>query len=168
VPTVERVRALAAPPGTVWAVVGDLHRFAAWWPRTERVEGVTEEGFTFVLRTPKGKIVRADHRLVASEPERRLAWSLVALGTPWERLVRTSDTEVRLAPDGAGTEVTLAGVRRLRGINWLGGWAVRKAMVREYDVALENLAALLGDPAGAGSLAEPPGGASPAGSQDGA
>jgi uncharacterized protein YndB with AHSA1/START domain len=143
VPTVERVRVLAAPLETVWQVVGDPHRFAAWWPRTERVEGVTDDGFTFVLRTPKGKIVRADHRIVASEPERRLAWTLVALGTPFERLVRTSDTEVRLAPDGAGTQVTLVGVRRLRGINWLGGWTIRKAMQREYAVALENLARIV-------------------------
>jgi hypothetical protein len=135
----------------VWAVVGDLHRFAAWWPRTERVEGVTDDGFTFVLRTPKGKLVRADHRVVASEPERRLAWSLVALGTPFERFVRSSQTEVRLAPDGHGTEVTLVGVRRLLGINRLGGWAVRKAMEREYAVALDNLAALVVDPAGGAS-----------------
>jgi uncharacterized protein YndB with AHSA1/START domain len=143
VPTVERVRVLAAPPEAVWKVVGDPHRFAAWWPRTERVEGVTEDGFTLVLRTPKGKIVRADHRIVASEPARRLAWGLVALGTPFERLVRTSETEVRLAPDGAGTEVTLVGVRRLRGINWLGGWAIRKAMEREYAIAVENLARIV-------------------------
>jgi uncharacterized protein YndB with AHSA1/START domain len=143
VTSVERVRTVPAPPAAVWGVVGDPHRFAAWWPRTDRVEGVTDDAWTFVLRTPKGKLVRADHRLVASEPERRLAWSLVALGTPFERFVRSSDTEVRLAPDGDGTQVTVAGRRRLRGINRLGGWAVRRAMVREYDVALENLAALL-------------------------
>jgi uncharacterized protein YndB with AHSA1/START domain len=139
---VQRVRTVPAPPAVVWAVVGDPHRFAAWWPRTDRVEGVTEEAWTFVLRTPKGKLVRADHRLVASEPERRLAWSLVALGSPFERFVRVSDTEVRLAPDGDGTRVTVAGKRSLRGLNRLGGWTMRQAMVREYDVALENLAAI--------------------------
>jgi uncharacterized protein YndB with AHSA1/START domain len=143
---VERSRTVPAPPAAVWAVVGEPRRFGEWWPRTERVEGVTDDAWTFVLRTPKGKLVRADHRRVAGEPERRLAWSLVALGTPFERLVRSSDTEVRLAPEAGGTRVTVAGRRQLRGLNRLGGWAVRKAMAREYDVALDNVAQIVADP----------------------
>jgi uncharacterized protein YndB with AHSA1/START domain len=139
--TVERVRRMPAPPAAVWAVVADPSRFPAWWPRTERVEGVAEDAWTLVLRTPKGRGVRVDHRLAASEPERRRAWTLVVAGTPFERVVRESSTEVRLAPDGDGTAVTLAGTRRLRGINRLGAPLVRRALVRELDSALDNLAA---------------------------
>jgi uncharacterized protein YndB with AHSA1/START domain len=134
---------MAAPAAAVWKVVGDPQRLAAWWPRTERVEGATDDAWTLVLRSPKGKLVRADHRLVASEPERRRTWDLVVAGTPFERLVRDSQTEVRLAPDGEGTAVTLSGRRRLRGLNRLGAPAVRRAMAREFDAALDNLSRLL-------------------------
>jgi uncharacterized protein YndB with AHSA1/START domain len=140
--TVERARTVAAPPAAVWAVVGDPHRFPAWWPRTERAERVTEDAWTLVLRTPKGRAVRVDHRLAASEPERRRAWELVVAGTPFERVVRESTTDVRLAPDGEGTAVTLAATRSLRGINRLGAPLVRRALTRELDAALENLSSV--------------------------
>jgi uncharacterized protein YndB with AHSA1/START domain len=123
---VERSRSLAAPPAAVWAVISEPQRLAGWWPRTERVEGVTAEAWTLVLRSPKGKLVRADHRLTASELERRRAWELVVAGTPFERLVRDSQTELRLVPDADGTAVTLSGRRRLRGLNRLGAPAVRR------------------------------------------
>jgi uncharacterized protein YndB with AHSA1/START domain len=132
---VTRARTVAAAPAAVWAVVGDPHRFPAWWPHTERVEGVDEDAWTLVLRTPKGKAVRVDHRLATSEPGRRRAWALVVAGTPFERFVRESTTEVSLAPDSGGTAVTVAGMRRLRGINRLGTPIVRRAMVRELDAA---------------------------------
>jgi uncharacterized protein YndB with AHSA1/START domain len=140
---VSRARVVGAPPAAVWRVVGDPHRLPAWWPRTERVEGVGEDAWTLVLRTPRGRVVRADQRLVASEPERRRAWELVVAGTPFERLVRESSTEVLLAPDGSGTAVTLAGRRRLRGINRLGTPLVRRALARELDAALAALSDLV-------------------------
>jgi uncharacterized protein YndB with AHSA1/START domain len=140
---VSRTRVVGAPPAAVWAVVADPYRLPAWWPRAERVEGMSEGAWTVVLRTPRGRVVRADHRLVASEPSRRRSWELVVAGTPFERLVRESSTEVVLAPDGAGTAVTLAGRRRLRGLNRLGTPLVRRALARELQAALVSLAELV-------------------------
>jgi uncharacterized protein YndB with AHSA1/START domain len=137
---VERARTVAAPPEAVWALVADPHRLPAWWPRTERVEGVTEAGWTSVLRSPRGQIVRADQRLSASEPPRRRAWEQALAATPFERLLRESATEVRLEPAGDGTSVTLAARRRLRGLNRLGTPLLRRAMARELDEALATLA----------------------------
>ena len=140
---VERARTVAAPPEAVWALVADPHRLPAWWPRTERVEGVTEAGWTSVLRSPRGQVVRADQRLNASEPPRRRAWEQALAGTPFERLLRESATEVRLEPDGGGTSVTLAARRRLRGLNRLGTPLLGRAMARELDEALAALARVL-------------------------
>jgi uncharacterized protein YndB with AHSA1/START domain len=137
---------VGAPPAAVWAVVGDPYRLPSWWPRSERVEGAADAAWTLVLRTPRGRVVRADQRLVASEPERRQAWELVVAGTPFERLVRESSTEVRLAPAGAGTSVTLAGRQTLRGMNRLGTPLVRRALARELDAALAALAGVVAGP----------------------
>ena len=40
------------------------------------------------MRSDRGKVVRADYRVEAHEPPRRRAWSQVAGGTPFERLLR--------------------------------------------------------------------------------
>jgi uncharacterized protein YndB with AHSA1/START domain len=140
---VERARTVAAPPEAVWALVADPHRLPAWWPRVERVEGVVESGWTSVLRSPRGQVVRADQRLTASEAPRRRAWEQALADTPFERLLRESATEVVLAPDGDGTSVTLAARRRLRGLNRLGTPLLGRAMARELDQALESLSELL-------------------------
>jgi uncharacterized protein YndB with AHSA1/START domain len=140
---VERARTVAAAPETVWALVADPHRLPAWWPRVERVEGVVEAGWTSVLRSPRGQVVRADQRLTANEAPRRRAWEQALAGTPFERLLRESATEVLVQPDGDGTSVTLAARRRLRGLNRLGRPLLGRAMARELDQALDALARLV-------------------------
>jgi carbon monoxide dehydrogenase subunit G len=143
-PTARRSRTVAAPPERVWGTVGDPYHLPRWWPRVQRVEGVTDEHFTEVLGTDDGRSLRADFRVVASrEPERR-AWEQELAGTPFERLFTAASTEVSLAPEAAGTRVTLVVRQQLRGSARLGGFMVRRATRRVLDQALEALEALHG------------------------
>ena len=140
---VRRSRTVPVPLDDVWAVVGDPHHLPRWWPLTERVEAVDADAWTSVMRSATGKVVRADYRVEAHEPPRRRVWSQVLVGTPFERLLREHRTEVALAPDGAGTAVTLTVTHRGRGTARLGMWMVRKATRRRLDEALDRLGGAL-------------------------
>jgi carbon monoxide dehydrogenase subunit G len=143
-PTARRSRTVAAPPERVWGTVGDPYHLPRWWPRVQRVEGVTDEHFTEVLGTDDGRSLRADFRVVVSrEPERR-AWEQELAGTPFERLFSAASTEVSLTPEAAGTRVTLVVRQQLRGTARLGGFMVRRATRRVLDEALQALEALHG------------------------
>jgi carbon monoxide dehydrogenase subunit G len=145
VPTTRRSRTIGATPEQVWQTVSDPHHLPRWWPRVQRVEGVERERFTEVLVTDKGRSVRADFRVLeSSAPEVRRFCQEVE-GSPFERLLRSAETEVRLAPDGAGgTRVTLTIRQRLRGLGAFGGFLVRRATRRQADEALDGLARLHG------------------------
>jgi uncharacterized protein YndB with AHSA1/START domain len=140
---VTRSRTVPVPPADVWAVVGDPHHLPRWWPLTERVEAVDPEAWTSVLRSDRGKVVRADYRVEAHEPPSRRAWSQSLTGTPFERLLREHVTEVALAPAGDGTMVTLIVTQRGRGTARLGMWMMRAATRRRLDEALDSLAGTL-------------------------
>ncbi len=131
------------PLEAVWAVVGDPHHLPRWWPLTERVEAVDADAWTSVMRSDRGKVVRADYRVDAHEPPRLRAWSQVLAGTPFERLMREHRTEVALAPDGDGTSVTLSVTQRGRGTARLGMFMMRRATHRRLDEALESLSGTL-------------------------
>ncbi len=45
----------------------DPHHLPRWWPRVTRVEDVEDGAFTEVMRTRKGKFVRADFNLVRAD-----------------------------------------------------------------------------------------------------
>jgi uncharacterized protein YndB with AHSA1/START domain len=140
VPTTRRSRTIGATPEQVWRTVCDPHHLPRWWPRVQRVEGVDRERFTEVLATDKGRSVRADFRVLESRaPEvRRFRQELA--GSPFERLLRSAETTIRLAPDGAGaTRVTVEIRQRLRGMGTVGGFMVRRATRRVADEALEGL-----------------------------
>ena len=137
--TVRRSRTVPVPPDDVWAVVADPHHLPRWWPLTERVEAVDADAWTSVMRSDRGKVVRADYRVEASEPPRRLAWSQALEGTPFERLLREHRTEVALAPGGGGTVVTLTVTQRGRGTARLGMWMMRRATRQRLDDALDGL-----------------------------
>ncbi len=134
---------MTAPPEAVWAVVGDPFMLPRWWPLTERVESVDEDAWTSVLRSDRGRAVRADYRVEAHEPPRRRAWAQQLAGTPFERVFREIRTEVALAEAGADTEVTLTVEQRARGTAKLGGLMVRRATARRLDEALSGLEAVL-------------------------
>jgi uncharacterized protein YndB with AHSA1/START domain len=143
---VRRRRRVAAPLEQVWSIAADPYALSRWWPRTQRVEGVSERGWTSVLVTGGGRTVRADYRLVASEPVRLRSWALEVAGTPFEGLFAAAQTELSLRGDGAVTEVSLVLRERPRGWARFGGLVMRRAARRTLDDALSGLAALVERP----------------------
>jgi uncharacterized protein YndB with AHSA1/START domain len=144
VPTTRRARTLAASPEALWETVGDPHHLPRWWPRVARVEAVEAGRFTAALATDRGRTVRADFVVVASEPPVVRAWEQELAGTPFERVLAAARTEVRLGVDAAGTRVTLELRQRLRGMSQLGGFMLRRANRRLLDEALDALEGLHG------------------------
>lgn len=143
-PTTRVRRTVAPPPGQVWRVVGDPRQLPRWWPRAVRVERVTAEGFTLVLRSKEGRDVRADQRVIASSRPSRLAWALETAGTPFANVFAANEVEIRLDPaEGDGTRVTLEQRQRLRGAAKLGGFLVRGSARRHLKEALDGLEAAL-------------------------
>jgi uncharacterized protein YndB with AHSA1/START domain len=159
VPTARRSRTIAAPIEELWALVGDPHHLPRWWPRVTRVEDVEDDAFTEVMRTRKGKTVRADFNIVECDPAAHvLTWAQRLQGTPFARLLSAAETEVRLAEravpparggadaggagvaDRARTEVTLELRQTLTGFfPRFGGFMVRRAAAETLDEALDGL-----------------------------
>jgi uncharacterized protein YndB with AHSA1/START domain len=143
-----RRRRLDATPGDVWPVVSDPYHLPRWWPRTQRVENVTDADgkgrkWTQVLETRDGRGVRADFRCLSSATPERYVFEQLIEGTPFERILRSSRTEIRLAPEGAGTQVTLASEQKLRGLSRMGGFMMRRATGRNLSEALKGLERVL-------------------------
>jgi uncharacterized protein YndB with AHSA1/START domain len=135
-------RTLAAAQEDVWAVIADPSHLSRWWPRVTRVEGVDGERFTEVLTTAKGKPIRADFTVVASEPPHRALWRQDLEGTPFARVLAEAETELRLepGPGGEGTEVTLAVSETAHGMsNRLGTFLMRRAARQRLHEALDGL-----------------------------
>jgi uncharacterized protein YndB with AHSA1/START domain len=142
---VRRSRIVAAAPDDVWATVGDPYHLPRWWPRVERVELVQGDGFTQLLRTDKGRAVRADFRVLQSRRPELRRWRQEVEGTPFEGILAWSETEIRLAPHGGGgTRVELVQEQKMKGMARLGGFMVRRAARRALDGALDGLEALHG------------------------
>jgi uncharacterized protein YndB with AHSA1/START domain len=140
---VRRSRTVGAPVDDVWRIVRDPYHLPRWWPRTQRVEGVSSGGWTSVLVTDKGRSVRADYRVQASRPGERRRWSQEVEGTPFEKLFSEVVYEVALAPAEAGTAVGLEMQQKPRGWARFGGLMLRRAGRRQLDDALKALAGLL-------------------------
>ena len=151
-PTARRSRTIRAPAGELWEIVRDPHHLPRWWPRVERIEDVIDGAFTEVMRTSKGKVVRADFDLVSADERRRaMAWSQRVQGTPFGRLLKSAVTEVRLEPvgprseepvqaSGEATEVTIELRQVLNGVfPRLGARMVRRAACVTLDEALDGL-----------------------------
>ena len=137
---VARSRTLAAPVDAVWRVLEDPYALPRWWPLVRRVEGVSEAGWTMVLGKQGGRGVRADQRLEASEPPALRRWALDVPGSPFERVITASVIEARLAPAGAGAELTLELRQAPRGWARFGGFMLRRAGCRQLDEALAGMA----------------------------
>jgi hypothetical protein len=125
-------------------VIADPHHFPRWWPGVVRVEGVREDRFTQVYTTKRGRAVRMDFRLLASEPPEeggpaRVSFEQEVAGTPFERVLNESITEVALEPEDRATRVTIAQQQKLRGYSRTGGWLLRRATGRRLAEALEGL-----------------------------
>jgi uncharacterized protein YndB with AHSA1/START domain len=138
-PTARRTRTLTATPEEVWAVVADPDHLPRWWPRVGRVESVAAERWTKVMKTSKGKVIRADERLVDQEPLHRRVWTQDLDESPFERLFSEITTEVDLESQGEATAVTLSLRQRLRGLNRLGAPLARRAAGKLLEEALDGL-----------------------------
>jgi uncharacterized protein YndB with AHSA1/START domain len=135
----KRSRALGASAERVWDVVGDPYQLPRWWPRVTRVESVDEHAWTTILGSPRGRDVRADWRLVASEAPVRRRWAQELAGSPFERLFVQNEVEVRVE----GEQVTIEIEQRVRGWARLAPFIVRRAAKQVADEALDGLAAIL-------------------------
>ena len=143
-PVAKRNRVVAAAPERVWEVIEDPHHMPRWWPGVRRMEAVAEDRWTQVFITKRGRSVRADFRLLESEPLRRRSWEQEIPGTPFERVLSQSITDVTLEPVEGGTEVTISQRQRLRGSARTGGLMLRRATRRKLDEALDGLELLFG------------------------
>jgi uncharacterized protein YndB with AHSA1/START domain len=125
----------------LWEVVRDPHHLPRWWPRVARVEAVEGDAFTEVLKTDKGKFVRADFTLIASdETQRRLTWAQQLEGSPFARLLSAAETEVQLTAEGEATDVALELRQQLTGVfPRFGAYLVRRAATATLDEALDSL-----------------------------
>jgi carbon monoxide dehydrogenase subunit G len=139
-----RTRLIEAPAHAVWAVVADPHHFPRWWPGVVRMEGVHDDRFTQVYTTKRGRAVRMDFRMIASDPPEdggsaRVSFAQEVAGTPFERVLNQSVTQVAMEPEDRGTRVTIAQQQKLRGYSRTGGWMLRRATGRRLQEALEGL-----------------------------
>ncbi len=141
---VTRAREVAAPPEKVWGLVNDPERLPAWWPGLQRVEEATPATWTKVLRSPKGKTIRADYTRLEGRPPRWLVWRHEVSESPFERLLSESLLEFRMDDTGGGTRVAITARHKPRGFARLGWLQLRLAAGRQLDEALEGLQRVLG------------------------
>jgi uncharacterized protein YndB with AHSA1/START domain len=142
-PTVVRSRTIAAPQQQVWELVSDPYHLPRWWPTVQRVEDVSEDAWTTVATSSRGRAVRFDWSRVYINPPERIVWRQELAQTPFERFLRESITGVILAGEGEGTKVELRTVRRLRGLARFGGIQMRLAVRRELESALDALESVI-------------------------
>lgn len=141
-PRTRRSRTIAADQDAIWAVVGDPHHLPRWWPRVERVEQVTAGQFTEVLRSDRGRAIRADYRLTTLTAPHTIQWEQQLEGTPFARVMTFGGTVVHLEPDPkrGGTRVSLERRQTMRGMaRFGGGLMIRRATGRVLDQALTRL-----------------------------
>ena len=136
----QRTRTLSASQQELWEIVADPHHMPRWWPGVDRMEAVGDDRFTQVLKTKRGRPVRADFHVVRSEPPWTRSWAQEVAGTPFERVLSESLVEVRLEPAPGGTEVTLSQQQKLRGYSRTGGFLLRRATDTKLEEALDGLA----------------------------
>ena len=141
---VSRARTIAASAEDLWRIVGDPSHLARGWPKVERIEGVRRGSFTEVMRTKKGRTIRADFHIVDSDRPRRFIWTQDLPGTPFERFLALNETEALLEAADGGTRVTLTSRQKLRGLSRIGGgFMLKRATKKQLDEALSALEGLL-------------------------
>ena len=141
----KRKRTVAAAPDAVWDRVSDPHHLPRWWPQVQRVEEVTGDAWTKVLRTPKGKTVRADYTRVEWRPPTRIVWRQEVEESPFEAILDEAVTTIALSPAGdEETEVELTAEQELHGRYRFGGFMLRRATKRQLDEALDGIEEAVG------------------------
>jgi uncharacterized protein YndB with AHSA1/START domain len=158
VPTARVSRPIAAPADELWELLRDPHHLPRWWPRVTRVEDVEEGAFTEVMRTRKGKLVRADFDVRVDEDGRTLTWIQRIEGSPFAGVLKSAETELKLTPavgQGERTEVAIelrqemASGSTRHGFFFgvaprFGGPLVRRAAAATLEQALDGLERISG------------------------
>ena len=144
-PVVTRQSDFDAPLERVWNVVSDPYSLPRWWPRVQRVEEVSEAGWTMVLMSDRGKPIRADYTLAESRPMQLLEWRQELEESPFERMLSQSRIVIELGhdDDSGSTAVVMRSTERLRGLARLGAPMVRRATRRRLSQALDQLGELV-------------------------
>jgi uncharacterized protein YndB with AHSA1/START domain len=145
VPVVTEHSGFDAPLERVWDVVSDPYSLPRWWPRVQRVEEVSDAGWTMVLVSERGKPIRADYTLTRNRPMELLEWQQELEETPFERMLSLSRLIIELEwdDDALATAVVLRSTERLRGLARLGSPMVRRATRKRLSQALERLGELV-------------------------
>jgi uncharacterized protein YndB with AHSA1/START domain len=137
-PRARRSRVIAAPPQRVWEVLEDPHQMPRWWPELDSMEDVEGGRFTQVFRIGRGRRIRLDFRVIASDPPYRRAWEQLIESGALARVLRESITEVVLEPEGEGTRVTIEQRQKLRGF-LRGGFLWSRSRRRRLEQVLDGL-----------------------------
>ncbi len=124
----------------MWELVADPYHHPRWWPRVERVEGVTSRGWTNVMISSRGNTVRTDWTVDVNQEPTERRWSQELYDTPFERLFVRNTVIARLEREDAGTRVTLEFDQKPRGMARLMPFMLKRAMGRQLDEALDGLA----------------------------
>ncbi|MEI2701967.1 MAG: SRPBCC family protein [Baekduia sp.] len=142
---ISRSGQITRPPAEVWRVIADPRTLPEWWPGIERVEGVTRQRFTQLLRSSRGAVVRADFDRSESNEPRSLRWDQRVEGTPFAAVFEQRAIVIELEPAGDGTRVTLTVEQQLRGAARFSPQLNRGGVRRALNGALERLAAIAED-----------------------
>ena len=141
----KRKRIVSAAPDAVWDLVSDPYHLPRWWPQVQRVEEVTDDAWTKVLRTPRGKTVRADYTRVTWRPQHEIVWRQEVEESPFEAILEESLTTIALEPVGDDqTRVQLSAEQELHGRYRFGGFMLRRATRRQLDEALDGIERAVG------------------------
>lgn len=141
---VARARVIAFPPATIWRTVADPANLPRWWPGVERVEGARGSTFSQVMRSSRGRPVRADFRWARREEDVRLVWEQSLAGTPFEDVFAARAVVIGLEPAAGGaTRVSLTVEQTLRGAARYVTALNRRGVRRQLDAALDGLERLL-------------------------
>lgn len=136
---------LAAPQHQVWRQISDPFELPKWWPKVVRVESHSSDSFTEVLTTEKGRDVRADFKIVATDAPHHWSFVQELEDSPFEAVLRSARTTVTLEDAGNGaTTLSLTVERRLRGVGRFGGPMMKKAAKTQLTHALERLGEIHG------------------------
>src|SRR3954464_5102943 len=112
-PTVVRSRTIAAPQEALWEIVSGAYPLPGGWPIVQRVEDVSDEAWTTVATSSRGRAVRFDWSRVYIKAPERIVWRQELAETPFERFLRESVSGVILEPAGQQTTVELRILRKM-------------------------------------------------------
>jgi hypothetical protein len=93
-----------------------------------------------VLETNSGRSVRADYKCLYSKEPSAYGWEQELEGSPFAKVLRSSETRIELDDANGGTRVRLEAQQRLRGLSRFGGgFMLKRATGAQLDEALDGL-----------------------------